>query len=69
MSALDIKKTVGFDTIPPKLVKIAANVLCQPLSNAVNNSLSKDIFTGDVKIAMVSPLEKGTSNKSDISNY
>ena len=50
-------------------MKIAANVLCQPLSNAVNNSLSKDIFTGDVKIAMVSPLEKGTSNKNDISNY
>ena len=69
LSALDIKKTVGFDTTLPKLVKIAANVLCQPLSNAVNNSLSKSIFPGDVKIAMVLPLEKGTSNKNDISNY
>ena len=30
-SALDIKKAVGFHTIPPKLVKITASVLCQPL--------------------------------------
>ena len=69
LSALDIKKAAGFDTTPPKLIKIAANVLCQPLSNAVNNSLSKGIFPGDAKIAMVSPLDKGTSNKNDISNY
>ena len=55
--------------IPPKLLKIAASVLCQPLSNAINNSLSKGIFPDDVKIAMVSPLDKGTSNKNDISKF
>ena len=43
--------------IPPKLIKIAASVLCQPLSNAINNSLSKDIFPDNAKIAMVSPLD------------
>ena len=32
LSSLDIKKAVGFDMIPPKLVKIAASVMCQPLS-------------------------------------
>ena len=54
---------------PPKLVKIAASVLCQPLSNAGNNSLSKVIFPGESKITMVSPLGKVTSNKNDISNF
>ena len=54
---------------PPKLVKIAASVLCQPLSNAGNNSLSKVIFPGESKITMVSPLDKVTSNKNDISNF
>ena len=69
LSALDIKKAVGFDMIPLKLVKIAASVLCQPLSIAINNSLSKGIFPDDAKIAMVSPLDKGTSNENDISNF
>ena len=68
LSALDIKKAVGFDMIPLKLVKIAASVLCQPLSIAINNSLSKSIFPDDAKIAMVSPLDKGTK-KNDISNF
>ena len=68
LSALDIKKAVGFDMIPLKLVKIAASVLCQPLSIAINNSLSKGIFPDDAKIAMVSPLDKGTK-KNDISNF
>ena len=55
--------------IPPKLVRIAASVLCQPLSNAINNSLSKDIFPDNTKIVMVSLLGKGTSYKNDISNF
>ena len=55
--------------IPPKLVKIAGSVLCQSLSNALNNSLSKGISPDDAKIAMVSLLYKGTSNKTDISNF
>ena len=55
--------------IPPKLVRIAASVLCQPLSNAINNSLSKDIFPDNTKIVMVSLLGKGTSYKNDIPNF
>ena len=54
---------------PPKLVKIAINVLCQPLSNAINNSLSKGIFPDDAKIAIVSPRDKVTSNKNNISIF
>lgn len=30
------KKAVGFDAIFLKLVKMAASVFCQPLSNAIN---------------------------------
>ena len=60
---------VVFDMIPSKLVKIAASILCQPLSNAINNSLSKSIFPVGAKITMISPLDKGISNKNDISNF
>ena len=41
LSALDIKKAFGFDMIPPQLVKITGNVLCQPLSNAINKHFSR----------------------------
>ena len=52
-SALDIKKGLGFDMIPLTFVKIAVSVLFEPLSNAINNSVSKGIFPEDAKIAMV----------------
>ena len=68
LSGLDIEKAVGFDMTLPKFVKIAASVLCQPLSNAINSSLSKGTFPGNTKIAMVSPLDKVTSIKN-ISNF
>ena len=55
--------------IPSRLAKIAAILLYQPLSNAINNSLSKGIFPDDAKIVMVSPRDKGTSNKNDVSNF
>ena len=68
LSGLDIEKAVGFDMTLPKFVKIEASVLCQPLSNAINSSLSKGTFPGNTKIAMVSPLDKVTSIKN-ISNF
>ena len=63
------KKAVSFGMIPPKIVKMAASVLCQPLSNAINNSLSNGIFPDDAKNVMVSPRDKSTSKKNDISHF
>ena len=34
---IDEKKATGMDKIPPKLVKISAEVLTQPLADAINN--------------------------------
>ena len=34
---IDDKKATGMDKIPPKLVKISAEVLSQPLADAINN--------------------------------
>ena len=38
---IDDKKATGTDKIPPKLVKISAEVLSQPLADARNNSISQ----------------------------
>ena len=56
------KKTVDFDMIPPKLARMATIVLCKSISNEINN-ISNGTFPNDAKIAMVSPLDKGISEK------
>ena len=49
----DDKKATGTDKIPPKLVKISAGVLFQPLADAINNSISNGVFSDNAKIASV----------------
>ena len=61
---IDTKKAAGFDKIPPKLVKLSAEVLITPLSIAISNSLKYGIFPDDAKIASVIPLDNGKPNKN-----
>ena len=63
---IDTKKATGFDKIPPKLVKLSAEVLSTPLSIAINNSLKYGVFADDAKIAF--PFDKGKQN-NEISNF
>ena len=42
---IDIKKATGVDKIPPKLVKLSANILSEPLAKTVNDSLTMGIFS------------------------
>ena len=42
---IDSSKATGYDTIPPELVKAAANELAQSISSLVNMSLSFSRFT------------------------
>ena len=51
--------------IPSELVTMFP-ALCQTLPSTLKNSLSNDIFSEDVKIAMVSPLNKDTFKRNDI---
>ena len=44
LKELSAGKSAGVDTIPPKLVKLAANYLPGPLSQSVNNSIKKGCF-------------------------
>ena len=46
---IDSSKATGYDTIPPKLVKAAANGLTQPISSLVNMSLSLSRFPHELK--------------------
>ena len=65
---IDTKKATGFDKIPPKLVKLSAEVLSTPLSIAINNSLKYAVFSDDAKIASVIPLDQDKPNKNEFSS-
>ena len=65
----DTKKATGFDKIPPKLVKLSAEILSTLLSIAINNSLKNGVFPDDAEIASVIPLDTGKPTKNEISNF
>ena len=52
--------------MPPKLVKLEANYLGRPLSQSTNNSIKKELFPENAKIASVTPLDKKTDDKSSV---
>ena len=69
LKEIDIKKAVGVDTIPPKLIKIGADIIAEPLTQAINCCLRQGIFPDNAKIASVVPVDKGKSDKYDVLNY
>ena len=69
INCLNTNKAAGIDTIPSKLIKIAADFLTPLLTVAINKSIEENIFPDSAKIASVIPLDKGKPNKNEISNY
>ena len=55
LKGVNAKKTTSFDKIPPKVVNLSEGFLATPLSETINNSISKGIFPNEVKIVLVSP--------------
>ena len=50
-------------------MKPSANILSEPLTKTINDSLTMAIFPDAAKIDAVSPIDKGTDNKNSISNF
>ena len=69
LKSLNSKKALGKDKIPTKLVKLASDVLAEPLPIAINNSISTSAFPNNAKIASVVPIDKKTDDKYVISNF
>ena len=69
LKEIDIKKAVGVDTIPPKLIKIGADIIAEPLTQAIYCCLRQGIFPENAKVASVVTLDKGKPDKYDVLNY
>lgn len=65
---LDVKKATGFDAIPPKLIKIAADCLCKPVTYLINMCIKTSKFPEMLKYAEVSPIYK-KDDPLDKKNY
>ena len=60
--------STGPDLIPARFIKLAAKAIASPLTNIINNSISKSIFPSIWKTGRVSPIPK-IDNPTDESNF
>ena len=68
MSQIDVSKSTGPDKIPPKFVKMSANILDSPMAMIINENVSKNRFSDGAKEANVPPIFK-KSDRSCKLNY
>ena len=65
---INLKKATGPDKIPPKIVKLSANIIDSHLMNIIDNDLSNNSFSNEAKVAAVRPIYKKKSHDK-IENY
>ena len=61
---INSRKTTGPDKLPPKIVKMSANIIDSHLTNIINSVLSDS-----AKVASIGPIFKGKGERSEIKNY
>ena len=56
---LEAKTSVGFDSIPPKLIKLGSKLISEPLSHLINETIiNRSLFPRGEKIACVTQVFK-----------
>ena len=69
LKSLNSKKVPGIEEMPTNPFKLASDILAEPLSIAINNSIRTSTFPNNAKIATVVPIDKKTDDKYVISNF
>ena len=64
---MNAKKATGPDKIPPKIVKLSANLINSHLTNIIHSDLLKDLFSGDAKTASIRLIFKKIENYRPVS--
>ena len=68
INSLNVRKSSGFDHIPPYFVELAGPVISEPFSVLVNHSITLGIFPEVLKVAKVIPVYKSGSRHNP-TNY
>lgn len=69
LAAINSNKAVGFENIPPNLIKQATYTLAGLVSNSINNAILIVVLPRQVKCLFVSPLGKTGWDKISVLNY
>ena len=66
---LEEKTSTGFDSIPPKLIKLGSKIISEPLSHLINETIiNQSLFPQGEKIACITPVFK-KEDRLDKKNY
>ena len=68
MNRLNKSKAAGLDKISARLIRECADLICIPIRDIFNQSVSQGIFPDDWKCAKVTPLFK-QGDRDDLNNY
>ena len=66
---ITFRKATGPDKIPPKIVKMSANIIDSHLTNIINSDLKRNAFSDSAKVASIRPIFKGKGERTEIKNY
>ena len=64
-----ILRNIGSDKIPPKIVKMSANIIDSHLTNTINSDLKRNAFSDSAKVASIRPNFKVKGERTEIKNY
>ena len=65
---IDVKKSAGWDDLPPKILKLAGNHISLPITHLINQGFKQNKFPSLLKYANVTPIYK-KNDRMVISNY
>ncbi len=69
LRAIKCGKAVGLDNIPPRLLKDAAEVITDPLTQIINASLDQAKIPADWNAAKITPVYKAGKSSWQLSPY
>ena len=68
LKGLNVAKATGIDNISNRILKIAAPIIYQSLTDIFNLSISSSVFPSEWKMAKVAPIFK-SGDRDDLNNY
>ena len=69
MRNINPRKSTGPDEIPPKIVKMSANIIHSHLTNIINGDLKRNAFSDPTKVASIRPIFKEKGERTEIKSY
>lgn len=65
---MNSKKATGPDNIPPKIVKLTADIIDSHITNIINSDIEKNCYSEEAKTATVRPIYK-KDDRDKVKNY